>query len=248
MKKCVLAILAITITTFYLSAQGNKVKISGKDDVIYIIDGEKMSKDSSISMLDANDIESIKVLKGDAAMKEYGESGVIIIATKDSKKRKLKDDGGESTVEVYIEDADGDDNRVYVTGYTRNSDKEKNPKTFYNFTTGDYHSNDDKLTYDYSRLFKGDSFEKDYKIVIDKNLKSLSIKLSGSLEEGETKISLKDPNGKSVISSFEIDQYGSVSLRKKIKDSGANILAGEWILRIEAKEAKGNFKISMEGN
>ncbi len=59
-----------------------------KNQPLYIIDGKAQETSSSIKNLDPNEIESISVLKGKAAIKKYGdkgENGVIEIITKKKK-------------------------------------------------------------------------------------------------------------------------------------------------------------------
>ncbi|GEM_PF-7115685 len=62
-------------------------KSTEKNDPIYFLDG-KITSSSSIKKIDTNNIESISVLKGDSAIKKYGEkakNGVIEIKTKRNK-------------------------------------------------------------------------------------------------------------------------------------------------------------------
>ena len=62
----------------------NPVKTTEGEQPLYIVDGKK-ADEKTISNLNANDIESVTVLKDKAAIKVYGtdgENGVIIITTK----------------------------------------------------------------------------------------------------------------------------------------------------------------------
>ena len=68
--------------------------LSSKDQPLFVVDGEIVNRES-LSKIDPNDIESINVLKDEKATDKYdgkGETGVVEIYLKDSKKRnKLKE-------------------------------------------------------------------------------------------------------------------------------------------------------------
>ncbi len=69
--------------------ENNKLIISGADEdkVLYILDGNEISK-TDLDTMDLNSIKSVEVLKGEAAIKTYGnkgKEGVIILKTKDLK-------------------------------------------------------------------------------------------------------------------------------------------------------------------
>ncbi|GAB5553882.1 MAG: hypothetical protein Sapg2KO_34730 [Saprospiraceae bacterium] len=79
-----------------------KIRSNEKGDPLYVIDGEVMGKEKQLlKELDPNDIKSINVVKGEAALKKYGEEGadgVVEITMKDpnniddsSKVFKVKD-------------------------------------------------------------------------------------------------------------------------------------------------------------
>ncbi len=70
-----------------ISKSNNKFFISGygEKQPLFIIDGKEVSKKKLNDSLDPNDIESVNVLKGAAAIKLYGKkgkNGVIVITTK----------------------------------------------------------------------------------------------------------------------------------------------------------------------
>lgn len=249
MKKFLFLFIAIALISINMSAQEAKVKISGQEDVLFIVDGVVWPKDSSISNLDANDIESVSVLKGEAAQKEYGEDGVVLIETKGKKKGKK---GKNSNVEVFVGDTDGNEffksNGVYVTS----SGVDGNEYFFsgdghYDFSTGNYVKKETKLNYNYHKSFQEDTFEKDYTINVDDNLESLSVRASGSLKNGTAVISIIDAKGKTIISALEIDEFGSVSISKKLKFQDNNITTGDWKLHVKANNATGSFKVSLTG-
>lgn len=76
------------------SSLGNKLKInitengkpSSMDSALYIVDGKKVSREE-LDKLSAEQIKSVVVLKGKAAVEEYGDEaqrGVLLISTKES--------------------------------------------------------------------------------------------------------------------------------------------------------------------
>lgn len=76
------------------SSLGNKLKInitengkpSSMDSALYIVDGKKVSREE-LNKLSAEQIKSVVVLKGKAAIEEYGDEaqrGVLLISTKES--------------------------------------------------------------------------------------------------------------------------------------------------------------------
>ena len=76
------------------SSLGNKLKInitengkpSSMDSALYIVDGKKVSREE-LDKLSAEQIKSVVVLKGKAAIEEYGDEaqrGVLLISTKES--------------------------------------------------------------------------------------------------------------------------------------------------------------------
>ncbi|MEM8523322.1 MAG: M56 family metallopeptidase [Bacteroidota bacterium] len=83
----------------------SKVTVVGKvekmeDDPLFIVDGEEYNRD--LKTLEAKDIESVTVLKGDDATNKYGEKGsngvVEITLKKKSFKKKSKQDGYETKI------------------------------------------------------------------------------------------------------------------------------------------------------
>ena len=83
MKKLLLSSLLIVLFTTSLSAQLDK------NDALVLLDGKISNTDPN--SIDPNQIESVNVLKGQAASDAYGragKNGVIIIKTKDNVKLK----------------------------------------------------------------------------------------------------------------------------------------------------------------
>ncbi|RAJ25515.1 M56 family metallopeptidase [Pedobacter cryoconitis] len=69
--------------------QEDKQNQSGSIDIIpkpiYVVDGKRLTDQTDLKNIDPSDIESMNVLKGEAALKQYGEAaknGVVVITTK----------------------------------------------------------------------------------------------------------------------------------------------------------------------
>lgn len=241
--------ITIAILSIVFFASQSFAQEKAKDDILYVVDGKVQPDSFDANSLDVYEIKTINILKGEEALKKHGVEYVMEVNTK-SKKVSGKDDntsvriiGDNSKKEndffekngIYV--SPGVDLEHYVTGN----------ETYFDYSTKTFRSVDQKLSYDYSRSFREDTFEKDYSIEIDENLESVSLRVSGSLRNGSAVISLKDSKDKLLISSLEIDQYGSVSLRKKINFEDGNVNSGTWKLSINAKEATGNFKLYITG-
>ena len=94
MKKIILITCAILLSISLIQAQESKEK-SSKQEKLHIrlkdsakpdiyVDGKKF--DFPMDLLDTNRIESVNVLKGDKAIKEYNaKNGVVLITTKKEK-------------------------------------------------------------------------------------------------------------------------------------------------------------------
>jgi serine protease Do len=102
MKKILFSFCLVSFTFLFAFAQNNEVIISkknskknpeiviGKDGIapIYILDGKIVDNIKNIS---PNDIASVSVLKGDMAIKKYGEKGANGVVEITSKKNTNKD-------------------------------------------------------------------------------------------------------------------------------------------------------------
>ena len=94
MKRITLIICSIVLSI--CAAQGQEKEKESKEEQLHIklkgdaypdiyVDGKKF--DFNIELLDKNMIESVKVLKGDKALKEYNApNGVLLVTTKKNKK------------------------------------------------------------------------------------------------------------------------------------------------------------------
>lgn len=243
-----IAILSIVFFASQSFAQ-EKDKKKDKDEILYVVDGEVQPDDFDAASLDVYKVKTINVLKGDEAIKKYGVKNVLEINTHGKKK---SDKDVYTSLKVISEDSKKDKeffekNGIYVSPGVDLEHYSTGSETYFDYTTNTLRSKEQKLSFDYSRSFREDSFEKDYSIEIDESLESISLRVSGSLRNGAAVISLKDSKGKTLISSLEIDQYGSVSLRKKINFEEGNVNSGTWKLSIKAKEATGTFKLYITG-
>ncbi|MEZ4826887.1 MAG: hypothetical protein R3C61_11490 [Bacteroidia bacterium] len=67
-----------------------RANADGQGDPIFILNGKKLPDDEAVKLLNPDEIESVSVMKGDKAIKKYGEegkNGVIIIETHKKKKK-----------------------------------------------------------------------------------------------------------------------------------------------------------------
>ncbi len=101
-------------------------------------------------------------------------------------------------------------------------------------------------TLQFSKRVKEASFTKDLQFEIEEDARRASISVSGMCEEGEIRISISQPNNK-MYTEVLIDEYGSINWTKSfnIKEDNGN-KTGEWGFRIMAKNATGNFRLSLK--
>lgn len=240
-----ITILILTAFLFVGNALAQKSDKSKKEDqIVYIIDGVRQPDDFDASTLDMVEIKSINVFKGKEALEKYGTESVIEIYSKETKKPK---DGNSTSVKVF---KNGDnyvlDKKAVIVSddYTDFEHLNSSDKYLFEYSSK---SSERNLSYDYNKSLRDNTFEKDYKIAIDENLESMSISVTGSLRSGSVILSLKDVNGKTIVSAVEIDEFGSLSMRKKLKFQDNIITRGEWTLHVKAKNATGSFRVSLTG-
>ena len=90
------------------------------------------------------------------------------------------------------------------------------------------------------------TFSKEYGIEIDKGSKNVQLSISGTCKSGEIRVSIFMPGGK-LYSEAVIDEFGDLNWRKsfQIADDSTD-KTGEWKFKISAKNATGNFNISLQ--
>ncbi len=100
----------------------------------------------------------------------------------------------------------------------------------------------------FSKQVREASFTKDLTFEIEEDAKRASISVSGICEEGEIRVWIAMPDG-SAYTEVLIDEYGSVNWSKSFnieEENGSK--TGEWGFRISAKNATGNFRLSIQSH
>ena len=120
------------------------------------------------------------------------------------------------------------------------------PGNFHTFTYGD---NAQMTRWEFSKNIKEGSFSKEYGFDVEKTAKSVVMSVNGDCKDGEIRIKITMPNGKT-YSEILIDESGSLNWRKSfsITDTENQDKAGEWKYQISASKATGYFKISLQTN
>lgn len=99
---------------------------------------------------------------------------------------------------------------------------------------------------EYRKTVKESSFTKELPFDVEEGSRSVSISVSGDCKEGEIRIKILMPGGKTYTEVL-LDEYGSVNWRKSFatdeeEDKGR---VGTWKFVISSKEATGNFSLSI---
>ncbi len=102
-----------------------------------------------------------------------------------------------------------------------------------------------RTSWDFSRSLNDNSSVKEYVFEVEKDMKNLSMSISGMSRSGEIRISILMPGNKS-YSEVVIDEFGNLNWRKSFElneDSKDKI--GVWKFKVSTKKASGNFRISL---
>ena len=93
------------------------------------------------------------------------------------------------------------------------------------------------------------TFTSSFKYDVQKESANLKFSASGSVEKGSIQISLKDPKGK-VIHEFEISPLADVNWSQNLKwtEEEAKQQIGQWTITVAAKNATGNYQVSIRAN
>lgn len=98
----------------------------------------------------------------------------------------------------------------------------------------------------FSKVVKEGNFTKEMKFEIDEDAKRASINVTGMCEEGEILVVITQPSGKKYTEVL-IDEYGSVNWSKSFSlDEENGTKAGEWAFKVTARNATGNFRLSLK--
>jgi len=117
------------------------------------------------------------------------------------------------------------------------------------FFFGDYGIGDKPgSSWNYSRQVLESTFTNEFVMDSGGENGNATLSLSGTCAEGAITVAIIMPDGKQ-LSEVIIDANGSLNWRKSFEaGEGNGWKNGKWIFRIKAKEATGNFRISMTTN
>lgn len=112
-----------------------------------------------------------------------------------------------------------------------------------------YGENTERSRWEFSKHVKEGSFSKEYGFDVEKTARSVVMSVSGDCRDGEIRIKITMPNGKT-YSDILIDESGNLNWRKSfnITETENQDKTGEWKYQISSKKATGYFKISLQTN
>lgn len=160
-------------------------------------------------------------------------------------------------IEVITEDFEGGDEGDIMRVYGRRGDRSfrvEEPMVWSSAGMGNPHAfvfsdNSQMTRWDFSKNVKESNFSKEYGFDVEKTSKSVVMSVNGDCKNGEIRIKITMPNGKT-YSEILIDESGSLNWRKSfsITETENQDKAGEWKFQISAAKATGYFKISLQTN
>ncbi|MBI5009620.1 MAG: hypothetical protein HZB98_08240 [Bacteroidia bacterium] len=160
-------------------------------------------------------------------------------------------------IEVLTEDFEGGDEGDIMRVYGRRGDRSfrvEEPMIWSSSGPGNVHAfafsdNSQMTRWDFSKNVKESNFSKEYGFDVEKTSKSVVMSVNGDCKDGEIRIKITMPNGKT-YSEILIDESGSLNWRKSfsITETENQDKAGEWKFQISASKATGYFKISLQTN
>jgi hypothetical protein len=105
-----------------------------------------------------------------------------------------------------------------------------------------------RTSWDFSRTVTENSSSKEYTFEVEKDMKSLSLSISGMSKTGEIRIIVIMPGNKT-YSEVVIDEYGSLNWKKSFElNEEAKDKYGVWKFKVSTTKASGNFRITLTGN
>lgn len=108
-------------------------------------------------------------------------------------------------------------------------------------------SDAERTTWDFSRVVKGSTFSKSYSFDVEKSAKSVIMSVNGDCKAGEIRVNIVMPGGKT-YSDIVIDEFGNLNWKKSfnISEEENQDKTGEWTFKVSAKNATGQFRISLQ--
>jgi hypothetical protein len=160
-------------------------------------------------------------------------------------------------IEVITENFEGGEEGDILRVYGRRGDRSfrvDEPMVWSSAGPGNVHAfafsdNSQMTRWDFSKNVKEGTFSKEYGFDVEKTAKSVVMSVNGDCKDGEIRIKITMPNGKT-YSEILIDESGSLNWRKSFSITETENLdkAGEWKYQISATKATGYFKISLQTN
>jgi uncharacterized FlaG/YvyC family protein len=110
-----------------------------------------------------------------------------------------------------------------------------------------YDGNSESTTWQFSKRIKEKSLKSEYTFDVEKTSNSVVMSVMGDCKEGEIRIKIVMPNGKT-YSDVVIDEFGNLNWRKSfaISETENQDKTGPWKFLISSNKATGYFKISLE--
>jgi uncharacterized FlaG/YvyC family protein len=110
-----------------------------------------------------------------------------------------------------------------------------------------YDSNNESTSWQFSKRIKEKSLKNEYTFDVEKTSNSVVMSVMGDCKEGEIRIKIIMPNGKT-YSDVVIDEFGNLNWRKSfsISETENQDKTGPWKFLISSNKASGYFKISLE--
>ena len=110
-----------------------------------------------------------------------------------------------------------------------------------------YGGDTERTSWDFTKSLKENSFKKEYSFDVEKTVKSVVMSVSGDCKDGEIRIKILTPQGKT-YSDVVIDEFGNLNVRKSfmISETENQDKTGEWKFQINSDKATGYFKISFQ--
>lgn len=100
-------------------------------------------------------------------------------------------------------------------------------------------------SWDFSRTVQENSSSKEYTFEVEKEMKSLSLSISGMCKAGEIRIAVLMPGNKS-YSEVVIDEFGNLNWRKSFElNEESKDKIGVWKFKVTTTKASGNFRLSL---
>ena len=105
-----------------------------------------------------------------------------------------------------------------------------------------------RTSWDFSRSVMENSSSKEYAFEVEKDMKNLSLSISGMSKTGEIRIIVIMPGNKT-YSEVVIDEYGSLNWKKSFElNAEAKDKFGVWKFKVTTSKASGNFRISLSAS